>query len=66
MKGEPSNEHGQTPNLEMWLEDHGDYLFRYALVRLRDREIAEDMVRETFWPRYPHIYNNYGNVTHAY
>jgi RNA polymerase sigma-70 factor (ECF subfamily) len=48
MKGEPSNEHGQGPNPEMWLEDHGDYLFRYALVRLRDREIAEDMVQETF------------------
>ncbi len=48
MKGEPSNEHGQAPNPEMWLEDHGDYLFRYALVRLRDREIAEDMVQETF------------------
>ncbi|MHC4684776.1 MAG: sigma factor, partial [Planctomycetota bacterium] len=47
MKGERFNEHGQTHNPERWLEDHGDYLFRYALVRLQDREIAEDMVQET-------------------
>ena len=30
-----------------WVDDHGDYLFRYALARLRDDAAAEDMVQET-------------------
>jgi RNA polymerase sigma-70 factor, ECF subfamily len=33
---------------EIWLKEYGDYLFRYALVRLRNREIAEDLIQETF------------------
>src|SRR5215475_7654938 len=33
---------------ERWVEEHGDYLFRYALSRLRDPAKAEDMVQETF------------------
>jgi len=33
---------------ERWLELHGDYLFRYALIRLRDPAKAEDAVQETF------------------
>lgn len=35
-------------NPERWVEDHGDYLFKFALVRLRDEPKAEDMVQETF------------------
>jgi len=34
-------------NPDNWFKDHGDYLFRYALVRLRNKGIAEDMVQET-------------------
>lgn len=34
-------------NPEVWVDQHGDYLFRFALIRLRDRSIAEDMVQET-------------------
>lgn len=30
-----------------WVDDHGDYLFRYAIVRLRDEARAEDAVQET-------------------
>jgi len=33
---------------ERWVEEHGDYLFKFALVRLRDAIKAEDMVQETF------------------
>src|SRR5580658_8214248 len=33
---------------ERWLELHGDYLFRYAIMRLRDATKAEDAVQETF------------------
>lgn len=31
----------------LWLERHGDYLYRYALFRLRDASAAEDAVQET-------------------
>lgn len=31
-----------------WVDRHGDVLFRYALARLGDRAIAEDLVQETF------------------
>ncbi len=30
------------------MERYGDYLFRYAVLRLRDRSAAEDLVQETF------------------
>src|SRR5262245_53041992 len=31
-----------------WVDQHGDYLFRFAVFRLRDRTAAEDVVQETF------------------
>ncbi len=31
-----------------WVENHADYLYNYAVVRLSDAEIAEDVVQETF------------------
>lgn len=31
-----------------WVDRYGDYLFRYAVLRLRDRSGAEDLVQETF------------------
>src|ERR1044072_6614477 len=30
-----------------WLDCHGDYLFRYALMRVRDAAVAEDLLQET-------------------
>jgi len=33
---------------ERWVDDHGDYLYRYALMRLRNPETAEEAVQETF------------------
>jgi RNA polymerase sigma-70 factor (ECF subfamily) len=30
-----------------WLEEHGDYLYRYALTRVRDGAVAEDLLQET-------------------
>ena len=48
----PSDEKSPaTPGLsdpEQWVELHGDYLFRYAMTRLRDASKAEDAVQETF------------------
>ncbi len=37
-----------TAHPERWVEEYGDYLFRYALLRLRDATKAEDVVQETF------------------
>ncbi|GAB4369250.1 MAG: sigma-70 family RNA polymerase sigma factor [Deltaproteobacteria bacterium] len=31
-----------------WVDRYGDYLFRYAMPRVRDRSSAEDLVQETF------------------
>src|SRR5277367_608684 len=33
---------------ERWVELHGDFLFRFAMIRLRDTTKAEDAVQETF------------------
>jgi len=33
---------------EKWLLEYGDYLYRYALSRLRDPNAAEEVVQETF------------------
>jgi RNA polymerase sigma-70 factor (TIGR02943 family) len=33
---------------EQWLELYGDYLFKYAVMRLREAAKAEDAVQETF------------------
>ena len=32
---------------ERWLDEHGNALFRFAMLRLRDEHLAEDMVQET-------------------
>ncbi|NOY23070.1 MAG: RNA polymerase sigma factor [Acidobacteria bacterium] len=33
---------------KQWVEKHGDYLYRFALLRVHNPQIAEDMVQETF------------------
>jgi RNA polymerase sigma-70 factor (ECF subfamily) len=32
---------------ESWVDRHGDALFRFAVLRVRDRTIAEDLVQDT-------------------
>jgi RNA polymerase sigma-70 factor, ECF subfamily len=32
---------------DRWVEDHGDCLYGYAMIRVRNREVAEDLVQET-------------------
>ena len=39
------NECDITP--DTWLDRYGDYLFRYAMFRLRDKMLAEDAVQDT-------------------
>lgn len=46
MQGTALNNNSQdTP--DQWLEIHGDALYRYALVRLRDADKAEEAVQDT-------------------
>ncbi len=33
---------------DRWVDEHGDALFRYAILRLRDQELSEEVVQETF------------------
>ena len=35
------------PDPNLWLDAYGDYLYRYALGRVRDETVAEDLVQET-------------------
>jgi RNA polymerase sigma-70 factor (TIGR02943 family) len=37
-----------TSDPERWVELYGDYLFKFAMMRLRDPATAEDLVQETF------------------
>ncbi len=39
--------HHQLSSPEQWLQNYGDILYRYALTRVRDRQVAEDLVQET-------------------
>ncbi len=41
-------ENGKKFNPNQWIEKYGDTLFRYAMIRLNDKELAEDVVQETF------------------
>jgi RNA polymerase sigma-70 factor (ECF subfamily) len=41
-----------------WLDLHGDYLYRYAMLRVRDASAAEDAVQETLLAALQ-SYNNY-------
>lgn len=34
-------------NTKVWLEEYGDYLFSYALLKAKDTHVAEDLVQET-------------------
>ena len=40
--------HARTLDPERWVERHGDALYRFALPRLNDRDLAADVVQETF------------------
>lgn len=37
----------KLPDPEAWLEEHGDYLYGFALQKLKNPFLAEDMVQET-------------------
>lgn len=44
---EPADLHARFET-DLWVDKYSDYLYRYALMRLRDPTVAEDAVQETF------------------
>src|SRR5210317_2662858 len=38
----------QIENPESWVDQYGDFLYRFTLSRVKDPSIAEDLVQETF------------------
>ncbi len=52
---------GIDPNA--WVDEHGDSLFRFALMRLRDEPLAEDMVQETLLSAIQSLANYGGKST---
>ena len=45
---DPSTTDGPNVDPTQWVEQYGDYLFRYANARLRDANAAEEVVQDTF------------------
>lgn len=41
-------EYGSSLEPETWVDQYGDFLFRFAVLRVRDPETASDLVQETF------------------
>src|SRR5580658_10910099 len=48
LKPEEAQTGSSLSDPERWVDEHGDYLFKFALARLRDPQRAEDAVQETF------------------
>jgi RNA polymerase sigma-70 factor, ECF subfamily len=44
----PLREKSNLVDPERWLDEYGDMLFSFAMVRVRDRSTAQDLVQETF------------------
>ncbi|MBW2437745.1 MAG: sigma-70 family RNA polymerase sigma factor [Desulfobacterales bacterium] len=44
----PKTEAAGIENPESWVDNYGDFLYRFALARVKDQSIAEDLVQETF------------------
>jgi len=52
---DPVKERQNSLNPAEWVDRHGDYLYRYALSRLRDAEASEEVVQETFVAGLKHV-----------
>lgn len=53
MAGPPTSSHESTAKAvstlpALWVDHHGDALFRFAMMRVRNADTAEDLVQETF------------------
>ncbi|MDJ0802679.1 MAG: sigma-70 family RNA polymerase sigma factor [Desulfobacterales bacterium] len=48
MPANPSPDPRTLDNPSVWVDRYGDYLYRFALARINDPAVAEDLVQETF------------------
>jgi RNA polymerase sigma-70 factor (ECF subfamily) len=48
MNQENSSTEKTALNPETWVDHYGDYLYCFAISRVRDPSVAEDLVQETF------------------
>lgn len=52
---EPTKTKDTSLNPSAWVDQYGDYLYRYAMTRLRDAEASEEVVQETFFAGLRHV-----------
>lgn len=50
-------------NAQKWVDDYGDMLYRYALPRVSDGEVAKDLVQETFLAAWRNYENFKGEIS---
>ena len=48
MDAKQSEDRHALDNPELWVDRHGDLLYRFAIARVKDASVAEDLVQETF------------------
>lgn len=53
----------ETPDPQSWLVEHGDYLYGYAMSRLRNDDLAADLVQETLLAAWKGRHNFKGDST---
>lgn len=49
------SEKGMIGNAADWLHEHGDFLFGFAMIRLRDEDAAEEVVQQTLFAAFKAI-----------
>lgn len=50
-------------NPKKWIERYSDYLFNYTITRVNDREIAKDIIQDTFFAGLKSMKNFKGEAT---
>lgn len=48
MKAKEAEAQESEKDSSLWVEEHGDYLFRIAYTQVRDRDLAQDLIQDTF------------------
>ena len=50
-----TRQNSKTLNPDSWIDEYGDYLYRYAVSRLRDGDAAEEALQQTFVAALRHV-----------